>query len=195
MMCSLLPVKRRKRRKKKKAIIIALREYLANSNVASDFLMLLKPRLVVMDGRIGLESDGPIAGLPKKLGLLLTATNAVAADSVACRIMGFDPESIGHIKTANKRNMGPISLKDISLSGEKIEHVKDPFEKANQDSISLMEKWISPHPVLSHLVYRTFFKPAKWVSWKIRTVTGYKSRYVKRIEETGLWKDYENLFR
>ena len=161
----------------------------------SDFCELLKPRLVVMDGRIGLESDGPIAGLPKKLGLILTSTNAVAADAVACNIMGFNPKKIKHIMTAHKRGLGPVDIKKMKLSGEKLKDVRDPFEAANQDTISNMEKWISPHPLLSHLVYRTFFKPAKWVSWRYRSFTGYKQAYVKRIKETGLWDDYENLFK
>lgn len=161
----------------------------------ADFCLLLKPKLVVMDGRIGLESDGPIAGLPKKLGLLLTSTNAVAADSVACRVMEHDPHRIKHIMTAHERGCGPVDLKDMTLSGESIEDVKTPFEPANPDTISNMEKWLSPHPHLSHLVYRTFFAPAKWVSWRYRSLTGYKKEYVKRIKDTGLWEDYEHLFK
>jgi uncharacterized protein (DUF362 family) len=162
--------------------------------VLSDFCQLLNPKLVVMDGIIGLESDGPIAGLPKKLGLVLTATNAVAADAVACNIMGFDPKKVQHINNAFKRGLGPIDLKQISLSGEPLKKVRSPFEKPNADSISKMEKWISPHPLMSHLVYRTFFKPAKWVSWKWRGLTGYKRKYIERIKKTGLWDDYDNLF-
>jgi len=162
--------------------------------VLADFCQLLKPKLVVMDGRIGLESDGPIAGLPKKLDLIMTANNAVAADAVACKIMDFDPKKIKHIMTAHKRKLGPVDLKEIEITGEKVKDVKDPFEKANQDTISNMEKWVSPYPLLSHLVYRTFFKPAKWASWRYRSFTGYKQAYIKRIKETGLWDDYENLF-
>jgi uncharacterized protein (DUF362 family) len=161
----------------------------------ADFCLLLKPKLVVMDGRIGLESDGPIAGLPKKLGLLLTSTNAVAADSVACRVMDIDHKTIKHIMTAHERGCGPVNLDEMILSGERIEDVRDPFEPANADSISNMEKMISPHPFLSRLVYRTFFAPAKWVSWSYRSMTGYKKEYVKRIKETGLWDDYEHLFK
>ncbi|MEA3558616.1 MAG: DUF362 domain-containing protein [Candidatus Thermoplasmatota archaeon] len=161
----------------------------------ADFCLLLKPKLIVMDGRIGLESDGPIAGLPKKLGLLLTSTNAVAADSVACRIMEHDPSKIKHIMTAHRRGCGPIETKEMELSGERIEDVKTPFEPANLDTISNLEKWISPHPHLSHLVYRTFFTPAKWVSWRYRSMTGYKKEYIKRIKERGLWEDYEHLFK
>ena len=165
--------------------------------VLSDMLEILKPGLVVMDGRIGLESDGPIAGLPKELDLLLTATNAVAADAVACDIMGFDAGKIKHIRHAHDRGLGPIDLEDIGLSGIPPKKVRDPFLVANRDSISNLEKWVSPHPFLSRLIYRTFFTPMKWASWKWRTISGYKGKYVKDIQERGLWDDYnwKGLFK
>ena len=165
--------------------------------VLGDMLEILKPKLVVMDGRIGLESDGPIAGLPKELDLLLTATNAVAADAVACDIMGFDPKKIKHIRHAHERGLGPIDQKKMSLSGIPPKRARDPFLKANRDSISNLEKWVSPHPVLSHLIYRTFFRPMKWSSWKWRTISGYKGKYVRDIRERGLWDDYnwKGLFK
>ncbi len=158
--------------------------------VLGDMLEILKPGLVVMDGRIGLESDGPIAGLPKDLDLLLTATNAVAADAVACGIMDFDPRGVKHIMHAHQRGLGPIDIEDIDLTGIPLKKAKDPFMLANQDSISNLEKWVSPHPRLSHLIYRTFFTPMKWASWKWRWLTGYKGKYVRDIRERGLWDDY-----
>ncbi len=159
--------------------------------VLGDMLEILKPKLVVMDGRIGLESDGPIAGLPKDIDLLLTARNAVAADATACRVMGFNPKKIKHINHSHKRGLGPIDTKDIRLSGLDMKAAKNPFLKANADSISNLEKWVSPHPKLSHLIYRTFFKPMKWASWKWRSITGYKKQYVKDIKERKLWDDYD----
>ncbi len=165
--------------------------------VLGDMLEILKPRLVVMDGRIGLESDGPIAGLPKELDLLLTGTNAVASDAVACKIMGFDPRKIKHINHAHKRGLGPIDTSKIQLSGIPIKKAKSPFLKANSDSISNLEKWVSPHPVLSHMIYRTFFRPMKWASWKWRALTGYKGTYVADIKKRKLWDDYnwKGLFK
>jgi len=165
--------------------------------VLGDMLEILKPRLVVMDGRIALEGDGPIAGLPKDLDLLLTATNAVAADSVACDVMGFDARKIKHIRHAHDRGLGPIDLKKIELSGIPPKDARDPFDKANQDSISNLEKWVSPHPVMSRLIYRTFFTPMKWASWKWRTLTGYKGKYVRDIKKRELWDEYnwQGLFK
>jgi len=163
--------------------------------VLADITEYVKPGLVIMDGRIGLESDGPFAGLPKKLGLLLTSTNWMAADSTACRIMGIPPEDILHIVHAHRRGLGPLNMDFIDYTGPPLPQIKSPFERANQDSISHLEKWLSNKPRLSKLVYMTFFNQMKWISWKIRWASGYKRRYVAKIEERGIWKDYEGLFK
>jgi len=153
-----------------------------------DLEKILRTKLIVMDGRIGLESDGPIAGLPKKLGVLLTSTNSVAADSTACRIMGFDPYEIDHIRNAGNRGLGPLDTKQINFTGVPWKDVFDPFERANRDTISILEKIVAPYPKLSKLVYKDFFDFNKWLSWKVRTLSGYKKKYVQKIEATGLWE-------
>ena len=165
--------------------------------VLADMDSFLKPRLVVMDGIIGLESDGPIAGIPKKLGLLLTSTNSVAADSVASRVMGFEPENIEHIAHASKRGLGPVKLEDIKLSGLSIEKARDPFEPVSEDIISKLERKIAPSPKLSKIVYKSpLFSTMKWISWKIRSASGYKKTYEERIKKTGLWGEhYQGLFK
>ena len=164
--------------------------------VLPDLLAYLKPRLVIMDGRIAMEGDGPIAGLPRKLGLLLTATNGVAADSVACRVMGFNPREIPHINNAAMRGLGPLGPRGVELTGLRISKVSTKFERPNQDSISNLEKWVAPHPTLSRLVYKTFFGFNKWLSWKIRAASGYKRKYEEDIRKRGIWGDnYKGLFK
>jgi uncharacterized protein (DUF362 family) len=165
--------------------------------VLSDLDGFLKPKLIVMDGLVGLESDGPIAGIPKKLGLLLTGTNSVASDSVASRVMGFQPANIQHIAHASKRGLGPIALDDIELSGLGISKAKNPFEPVSDDIISKLERKIAPSPKLSKLVYKSpLFSTMKWISWKIRSVSGYKKAYEDRVKKTGLWGEhYQGLFK
>jgi hypothetical protein len=148
-----------------------------------------------MDGRIGLESDGPIAGLPKKLGLLLVANNCVAADSVACHIMGFDPNTVEHIVHAVNRGLGPAELNKIDVTGLSIPKAKNPFEPAGEDIISKFERLINPHPVWSKMIYKSpLFTTMKFIAWKVRGASGYKSKYVERVKKTGLWENYEGLF-
>ncbi len=164
--------------------------------VLADITKFLDPKLIVMDGRIGLEGDGPIAGLPKKLGLLLVADNTLAADTAACNIMGFDPSTIKHIVHAHKRGLGPIDLDEIKVTGLAIKDVKNPFEPAVDDLISRLERMINPHPVWSKIVYKSpLFTTMKFIAWKVREASGYKSDYVNKIKATGLWDNYEGLFK
>ena len=164
-------------------------------HVLADITKFLNPKLIVMDGRIGLESDGPIAGLPKKLGLLLVANNCVAADTVACHIMGFDPNTIEHIVHAHNRGLGPTELNEIEVSGLSIKAAKDPFEPAGEDIISKLERMINPHPMMSKVVYKSpLFTTMKFIAWKVREVSGYKRKYVDRVKQTCLWDNYEGLF-
>jgi uncharacterized protein (DUF362 family) len=163
--------------------------------VLADMTAFLDPKLIVMDGRIGLESDGPIAGLPKKLGLILLGNNAVASDSVACRVMGFEPEKVEHIKYAYDRGLGPIEMSKIQLSGLAIKDAYDPFEPAGEDIISKFERLINPHPIWSKMVYKSFlFTTMKKLAWKVRELTGYKRKYEERVKATGLWENYHGLF-
>jgi uncharacterized protein (DUF362 family) len=163
--------------------------------VLADITKFLDPKLIVMDGRIGLEGDGPIAGIPKKLGLLLVADNCMAADAVGCHIMGFDPYKIQHIVHARNRGLGSIDLKDIHASGLSIDKIKNPFEPAVDDLISKLERMINPHPVWSKLIYKSpLFTTMKFIAWKVRGASGYKSKYEERVKATGLWGDFQGLF-
>ena len=164
--------------------------------VLADITEFLDPKLIVMDGRIGLEGDGPIAGVPKKLGLLLVADNCMAADAVACHIMDFDPRTINHIVHAHNRGLGPIDLDKIQVTGLTIDNCKNAFEPAVDDLISKLERMINPHPIWSKIVYKSLlFTSMKFFAWKVRGASGYKKEYVKKIKATGLWDNYEGLFK
>lgn len=83
------------------------------------------PDLVVLDGFIGMEGDGPIDGSPVKLKAAIASTDALKADGVAARIMGFKPEGIGYLYHIQKAGLGDYSLK--GLVGSKIEDVAVEF--------------------------------------------------------------------
>jgi uncharacterized protein (DUF362 family) len=164
--------------------------------VLADITKFLDPKLIVMDGRIGLEGDGPIAGVPKRLELLLVADNCMAADSVACQIMGFDPVKVKHIVHARDRGLGPIDLDQISVSGMTIQDAKTPFDPAVDDLVSKFERLINPHPIWSKMIYKSFlFTTMKFLAWKVRETSGYKQDYVDKVKATGLWENYEGLFK
>lgn len=64
------------------------------ANLLVDIYTLLKPSLNIMDGIVGMEGDGPTAGTPRKVGLLLVSENAFDLDSVCLQLIGFKEKEI-----------------------------------------------------------------------------------------------------
>ncbi|MCW4009651.1 MAG: DUF362 domain-containing protein [Candidatus Bathyarchaeota archaeon] len=98
------------------------------SKVVVDINTVIKPALTVIDGFVGMEGHGPIDGTPVKMDLIIASKDVVAADATGCRVMGIDPHSLRHIRTAHAKGLGEID--NIKLLGEPIESVMKPFERA-----------------------------------------------------------------
>ena len=59
-----------------------------------DIHRCVKPRLHIMDAVVAMEGNGPGAGTPKKMGLLLFSADPVALDTVFCALVRVDPETV-----------------------------------------------------------------------------------------------------
>nr|MBC7244851.1 DUF362 domain-containing protein [Chloroflexota bacterium] len=89
-----------------------------------DILSYYKPVLTIMDAVVGMEGDGPSAGTPRHIGLILTSTDGVALDVVATAIVGIPPRSVPPIAAAMRRGLTTGHLEDIEVLGNPIEAVK-----------------------------------------------------------------------
>ncbi len=94
--------------------------------VIVDINSVLKSALTVIDGFVGMEGKGPTGGSPVLMDTIIAGTDPVATDATACRVMGFDPHIINHIKQAHERDLGEIDQVDIV--GDGIEAVKRSFK-------------------------------------------------------------------
>lgn len=97
------------------------------SKVIVDINTVLSPTITVIDGFIGMEGPGPVSGDPKKMDLIITGSDPVATDSVACRVMGFNPHNVSHIRRAYEKGIGKID--EIEVLNEKIENVYKIFKR------------------------------------------------------------------
>jgi uncharacterized protein (DUF362 family) len=61
---------------------------------------VLKPALVVMDGRFALNRNGPLLGDVVASDWLLLADDLLTADVMACRLLGVDPAGVPHLSHA-----------------------------------------------------------------------------------------------
>lgn len=86
-----------------------------------DICEYVNPTLTIMDGVIGMEGEGPSAGTPRKVGVILGSTNPYAIDVVACKIINLNPLEVPTVQRSIERNLILKDFKDINILGESIE--------------------------------------------------------------------------
>jgi uncharacterized protein (DUF362 family) len=86
------------------------------------------PDLSIVDGRIGMEGLGPVAGDPVTSRFILMSNDATAADIACAKLMGFDPRRIPYLKFACRK------------TGLAVEDVKLP-STANERRFRFIPKW------------------------------------------------------
>ena len=69
----------------------------------ADLARVLYPDMVIIDGFIGMEGDGPCDGTPKYAGLVVVGDDALVADRITCELMGFNPDEIQHLDLVGQR--------------------------------------------------------------------------------------------
>ena len=95
------------------------------------------PNLVVLDGFVCMERDGPVNGTPVDMKVAIASADAVKADGVAARLIGFEPEEIGYLYYLNKLGMGNYSLN--GLVGDDLNSLKRRFIR--HGTYDIQSKW------------------------------------------------------
>ena len=88
-----------------------------------DLNQMVKPRLYLMDGIVAMEGNGPGAGDPVHMNVLLMSTDPVALDSVFARLVYLDPALVPTNYHGEKMGLGSWKEEEISLllhTGEEI---------------------------------------------------------------------------
>jgi uncharacterized protein (DUF362 family) len=81
----------------------------------------------VMDGTVCGDGAGPRTMIPCVKNLILASGDSVAIDSVAARLMGFDPMTIPYIRMAHERGLGVGDPAEIEVAGEDISGIDFGF--------------------------------------------------------------------
>ena len=95
-----------------------------------DMVRANKLGLVVIDASTAMQGQGPSAsmgGQLVKMDLIIAGTNPLATDMVGAWVMGFAPEEISTFVWAWKAGMGPTSIDDIEVRGERLADVRKTF--------------------------------------------------------------------
>jgi uncharacterized protein (DUF362 family) len=79
-------------------------------------IQAVRPSLAVIDGVVGMEGKGPVAGTPIKSGVALASTDFLAIDMIGAEVMGTDPRMVGYLWYL-MRLLG-LGRNDIQVVGE-----------------------------------------------------------------------------
>jgi uncharacterized protein (DUF362 family)/Pyruvate/2-oxoacid:ferredoxin oxidoreductase delta subunit len=100
------------------------RQYFAG--MLLDLCTFISPRLSIMDAVIAMEGNGPNAGTPRTVGLLLASENPLAIDVVAGEIMGIRRHLNPLLLEAQRRGIMPHRIEDVEIVGAAIEDIRVP---------------------------------------------------------------------
>ena len=89
-----------------------------------DVLSVTTPDLIIMDGIIGMQGNGPGGGFPAEIGVMLASENSFAIDLAVCKILDIEPLGVPTLKQAKIRGLWPDDIyypklkpDDVKFSG------------------------------------------------------------------------------
>lgn len=92
------------------------------ADILLDILSVSKPHLIIMDGIIGMQGNGPAGGIPVNLGVLLASENAIAMDISVCQMLDIEPVGIPVLKRAKLRKLWPKEIIYPQLKPEDVKY-------------------------------------------------------------------------
>lgn len=88
------------------------------SRMLLDISDFIKPHLTIVDGIVGMDGDGPAAGNPKKIGLILAGENILAMDFAICKLINMKPEKVSYLRIAQQEGNCPKLIDEIDILGD-----------------------------------------------------------------------------
>lgn len=99
---------------------IGMHECIADMNKA------IRPKMAVVDCLKAIQGVGPGRAMSsiKRLGLLIIGYDAVAVDTISCRISGAQPGDVRHIRMAARHGLGTDDEGAISVTGVPLDQAR-----------------------------------------------------------------------
>ncbi|MCF7885184.1 MAG: DUF362 domain-containing protein [Candidatus Marinimicrobia bacterium] len=130
------------------------------SKMLVELCLLVKPKLHIIDGIMGMEGNGPNAGNMRPVNVLLFSKDPVALDTVFAKIVNLDPEKVGTNYYGRELGLGNTDLDNIELIGDNIDDfiIEDYDVYRGSDAschplnpilrMQFLKNWLSRKPVI-----------------------------------------------
>lgn len=87
-------------------------------NMLIDLNECLRPALYLVDAVLCMEGNGPTAGSPRHMGLLLGSEDPYGLDMVCGSLIGLSRKDIPTLQCAWERGLGPAEASEVTVLGE-----------------------------------------------------------------------------
>ena len=77
-----------------------------------------KPVLSITDAVVGMEGNGPTAGTPRKIGVLIASRSPHAADLLGAELIGLKAQDVPTLQAALRRGWIPPTAEELDVAGE-----------------------------------------------------------------------------
>ena len=105
----------------------------------ADLYEVGNPNLVVVDAVV-IGQQCELVAKPLSLGVIMMGTSGVAVDSVAARLIGFDPNEIDHLRIARSRGWEPVNDDDIEIKSEvPLDELREKTKNLDRTFSNLLE--------------------------------------------------------
>jgi uncharacterized protein (DUF362 family) len=127
-----------------------LKNHYVFDEIISQVCDKMKFRYAILDGKYGLDRNGPIMGDPIEVNWFVASNSLGAFDMIVSEMMGFDWQKVGHLKMAELYGYMP-KREDIKIIGD-IDSFKKRFSlKRNLWNYPALAAFHSR--ILTHLFY------------------------------------------
>lgn len=139
-----------------------------------DLYETVNPDMVIVDGIVGMEGDGPAGGTPKEMGFLLGGDNGFAVDLAAAKLIGIDPAKVPYLAAGAARGLCPTAFTEEMLAD-------------GSDAVLPVDGFVLPSG-FSPLTFQDRVPRALW--WAVPAVTRFAAPHpvIKRAKCVGCGK-------
>lgn len=86
------------------------------ANMLIDLNEYFKPTISFVDAIVGMEGNGPTAGKPRQIGLILASKNQYKLDLACSKILGLAKEDVPTLEESYKRGLIPATYNELDVN-------------------------------------------------------------------------------
>jgi uncharacterized protein (DUF362 family) len=86
--------------------------------------------LAITVGHPAMIATGPLGGHAVETGLVIVSTDAVAADVVGARLLGFTPQAVRHLWEAGRLGLGETDVEKLEFPALSLRQAIEAFTEA-----------------------------------------------------------------